>query len=531
MLLPCVGRIFHYWTVPCLLTFTAFYCLCFGLLVIWRVPRKWLIPFIVPGVGGLAYQLAIGKPLGYQTLTAMYETNYREMLGFLSSPYSIPLLVGGTGVLCVLLWLMVGDKPLPLLHKVTFVRRKYVLPLLLLAALLFSITNWQVFETYPVCLFYENFRYIDENIAIADYISTKYECPPEYQKADDSDQTYVLIIGEAARRSSLSAYGYGRKTSPGLDALRKRQPGNVILYDDAIATAAFTKASVMSIYSPLDHSEEFSAVHSKPGLTKLFKGCGFHTLYVTTRPRYTIRNMLSIFQDDAEKTMYLTTLTQKKHDAEAVPVITDFIKTVPGKKLIIFHLTGSHIEYAAQYPAAFRHFESGRRMIDTYDDSLRYTDHVIHTLIGQLLQSTRPAVALYVPDHGENLNDLGDNNYGHGTKALTPYELKVPFIFYLNDSFIARNPEAANRLRGRRTTPVCHDHVAHTFMGLAGIADPFVYRSRWDLTSLDFKSNVRFVTDENMRLNDYATMEFFRVNKLRMFEEFLLGKYRSKFTW
>jgi heptose-I-phosphate ethanolaminephosphotransferase len=513
------------------MTFIAFYCLCFGLLVIWRIPRKWMTPFIVLGIGGIAYQLAIGKPLGYQTLTAMYETNYREILGFLSSPYSIPLIFGGTAILIFLLWLIVGNKPLPFLNQPTFVRRKYLLPLLLLSSILFSITQWRIFETYPLCLFYENFMYIDENVLISDYISVPYECPPEYLKNDESDETYVLIIGEATRRSSLSAYGYERKTSPYLDALLKNHPTNVILYSDAITTAAFTKASVMSMYSPLTHAEELSAVHSRPGLSKIFKGSGFHTLYITARPKYRIRNMLSTFLDDAEKTVYLTSLTKKKFDEDAVPVIADFIDQTPGKKLIIWHLLGSHIEYSAQYPKSFRFFESNNQMIDTYDDSIRYGDYVRSKLLNHLLKRQQPSMALYVPDHGENLNDSGDNNYGHGTKALTPYELKIPFVFNFNDSFLKKYPGVTERLRERKGMPVCHDNIVHTFMGSAGIIDPLVYCSQWDLTSAEFKNGVRYVTDENMTLNDYATMDFTRKSKLKEIKLHLAEKYRSKFTW
>ena len=93
--------------------------------------------------------------------------------------------------------------------------------------------------------------------------------------------------------------------------------------------------------------------------------------------------------------------------------------------------------------------------------------------VGHLFQRQQPAVTLYVSDHGENLNDMGDNNYGHGTRALTPYELKVPFVFYFNDAFLGKYPETAKKLRERRESPVCHDHITHTLMGLAGISDPF----------------------------------------------------------
>lgn len=249
--LPGLGRFIHYFTYSCLFTFIAFYCLCFGLLVLFKVNRKYLIPLIAAGIFGLAYQMAIGKPLGYQTLIAMYETNYREMLGFLSSPYSIPLLAFIIAAFVFVLWIITGDKPLPFLHRQTFIRRKYLVPLLLLSATLFGMTNWRICQTYPICLFYNNFMYIDENITIADYIRTPYNCPEEFLPKTSRGETFILVIGEAARKISLSSYGYHHKTTPELDEMLKAYPGNIIQFSDAISTAAFTKASAMSIYSPL----------------------------------------------------------------------------------------------------------------------------------------------------------------------------------------------------------------------------------------------------------------------------------------
>jgi glucan phosphoethanolaminetransferase (alkaline phosphatase superfamily) len=373
--------------------------------------------------------------------------------------------------------------------------------------------------------------YIDENITISDYLSTPYQCPDRYLKTVPPDDTFVLIIGEAARRGSLSAYGYSRKTTPRLDACLQKHPSNVLLYTDAITTAAFTKASVMSIYSPLTVPEELTALHSRPGLSKIFRGSGFQTLYVTTRPKYDLRNMLSTFLDDAETRAYLTTHLKRAYDEEVIPVVMDFLASHPGKRMIVLQLMGSHIEYGAQYPKTHRWFHSGDRLRDTYDDSIRYADYAIHELMDRLLARPEPVCALYVSDHGENLNDLGDGNRGHGTRTLTPYELKTPFVLYFNDAFLKKHGDAVARLRERKDQPVCHDHIAHTFMGLAGIGDPFVYRPSWDLSSPDFRVNPRIVTDENMRPADYTALDFSGKKKIEQFGEMMAEKYRSKFTW
>lgn len=530
--LPCLGRFLHYFNYPCLFVFAAFFCLCFALLTLFRVSRKWLIPFIAAGIFGVAYQFAIGKPLGYQTLSAMYETNYREMLGFLSLPYAIPLIVAGAAALGAIFWLIVGDRPLPGLLKATSIRRRRLLMLLLVAAALFATTRWRTCETYPVCLLYNNFMYIDENIAISDYTHSSYSCPDECKPADSGRESVILIIGESARRDAHSIYGYPRETSPELAKLIDERPRNVLVFKDAVSSAAFTKASVMSIYSPLTVPEALSSVHTRPGLSKIFKGSGASTLYVTTRPRYTVRNMLSTFLDDTSKSVYLTTLSKRKHDEEIVPEISGFLETSQGRSFVIAHLMGSHFEYASQYPKSYKRFTGGPdKMRDAYDDSIRYSDHVIARIAGIVMSRPEPSFAIYVSDHGENLNDAGDGNYGHGTKELTRFELEVPFVVFMNDAFLERHARAAEALRERGGQPVCHDNIAHTLMGVAGLSDPFVYRSELDVSSASFKPGPRFITDENMHPFDYASYDFSKKGKLAEIKDRLAEKYLQKFTW
>jgi glucan phosphoethanolaminetransferase (alkaline phosphatase superfamily) len=249
--LPGLTRFLNYFVPECLLTFFAFLCLMFAVMTLFRLNRRWFIPTIAVGIFGASYQLAIGKPVGYQILNAMFETNHREMLGFLYSPYSIPLLLGGAVALGLALWIIVGERPLPWLHKATMLRRKYIFGLMFVSLALFLVTNWRVYQTYPVCLFYNNYVYFDEKFSLADYKAMDYTPSPSNCLQEPEDETIVLIIGESARRRSHSAYGYAQQTTTRLDGFLHSNPDRVILFTDAITTSAFTKASVMSIYSPL----------------------------------------------------------------------------------------------------------------------------------------------------------------------------------------------------------------------------------------------------------------------------------------
>jgi lipid A ethanolaminephosphotransferase len=75
---------------------------------------------------------------------------------------------------------------------------------------------------------------------------------------------------------------------------------------------------------------------------------------------------------------------------------------------------------------------------------------------------------LYVSDHGES---LGENNlYLHGLPyALAPIEQKhVPMVFWAAPTGTGTGPDPAC-LAAQRDTPLTHDHLFHTTLGLLGV--------------------------------------------------------------
>lgn len=488
-----------------LLSFLAFSFASFSLMIIFRIKRVWTIPFILFAVFCDAYHLAMGKAIGFQTMAAMYETNLTEMIGFLSSPYSIPLLLGGALCAAGLIWYIVYNKPIYKLKKDTHIRRHFLLFLMVLSLALFICEGKTIAYTYPLDIFYTNYCYIDESLDEKDYLKNQYEFDFRHNESlkDRGGEVYVLVIGEAARRSSMHAYGSPMQTTPCLDEFIRNNPNNIVLFQDAVSGSAYTRGSVPTILSTYNIND-INKLFKRPSLSKMLRGAEFKTLYVTARPRYLRPNVVSIFQDDAEEVHYLTTLKNKVYDADTVPVIKDFMKKYPeDKKLIIVHLRGSHIEYSMQYPEEERYFNSGDEIIDSYNDTIRYSDEVIHQVVDIVMEQKQPGFLLYLSDHGENLNDYGDGNYGHGTRNFTRFEFEIPFIAYFNDAFLETFPEAKVRISSLAAVPISQDNVSHTFLGLAGVTDPEFYRSNQDLSSQDFSPQKRYIIDENMNIYNY----------------------------
>jgi len=147
--------------------------------------------------------------------------------------------------------------------------------------------------------------------------------------------------------------------------------------------------------------------------------------------------------------------------------------------LLVLHQMGSH------GPAYFKRSPPGRKpfvpecssavlrecdreaLINAYDNSIAYTDHVLGEVIRWLKgkATSHESMLLYVSDHGESLGE--GNIYLHGLPyALAPREqTHVPMIAWLG----MQNTEQTACLIERRQTPLTHDHLFHTVLGLLDI--------------------------------------------------------------
>jgi heptose-I-phosphate ethanolaminephosphotransferase len=519
MFSPALLSFFHhienqyYFRSDNLLSFLAFSFAAFCLLIIFRIPRVVTVPLVLAAIIGDAYHVAIGKPIGFQTMAAMYETNFSEMLGFLFSPYSIPLLLGGAVGAGAIIWYVVRPKPLWGLTKETHIRRYYLIVLMFLSSMLFVLEGKTILFTYPIDVFYSNYCYLNESNTEKEYLSRKYVFSPRQDNLafkNKSPELFILIIGEAARRSSLQSYGAGQATTPCLEKFIAKKPHNVLLFDKAISSSAYTRGSVPTMLSTFD-IRDIKRLFQRPSLSKMFNGAGYKTLYVTTRPRYLMPNIVSIFQDDAEEVHYLSSLKHKAYDEATLPVVREFVEKYPeDRKFIIVHLMGSHIKYTMQYPENERFFDNRNTMLDSYNDTIRYSDKIIQQIVDIAMEQKAPGFVLYASDHGENLNDFGDGNYGHGTRAFTRFEFEIPFIAYFNDSFRKQYAEKVKSMRALATAPISQDNISHTFLGLAEILDFTYYQPELDLSSSLFKTQKRYVIDENMNVYDFNSLDLYK---------------------
>jgi lipid A ethanolaminephosphotransferase len=170
--------------------------------------------------------------------------------------------------------------------------------------------------------------------------------------------------------------------------------------------------------------------------------------------------------------------------------LDDLLAQLRTDTLIVLHQRGSHgPAYHRRYPAAFRRFVptcetndlrecSREAILNTYDNTILYTDHVLGETIRLLRRhADRLDIALvYVSDHGES---LGENSlYLHSLPYwIAPDEqTHIPFLVWFMDDMALDSACIA----GRRDQPFSHDYLFHTILGLMDV-ETQVYDPALDL--------------------------------------------------
>ncbi len=171
-----------------------------------------------------------------------------------------------------------------------------------------------------------------------------------------------------------------------------------------------------------------------------------------------------------------------------------FIDSLDKDTVLVLHQMGSHgPEYYKRYPKEFEKFTpvcesnalnncSRDSIVNAYDNTLLYTDHVLSTLIDLLRanQNKLDTAMVYLSDHGESLGEY--NLFLHGTPyVLAPDQQKhVPMMIWLSDTYqksFAVTPEC---LAKQRNAPLSQDNLFHSMLGLLKV-DTKVYDPSLDM--------------------------------------------------
>lgn len=234
-------------------------------------------------------------------------------------------------------------------------------------------------------------------------------------------ETFVIVLGESARRRQWSLYGYPRETTPWADSQRNE----LLIFDNAFAGAPVTIHAV-----PLALSRRQNGHGVTPSFDTIVQAAeqaGFKTFWFSRQDKFGP-------YDNAVTRIALRAMQHQwssfGNDESLLPLLGKALQQ-PGKKLIVLHLTGSHENTCKRYPAAAAWFGNNQpSSINCYDNSIRYTDQLLGEVAAQL--STHQASLLYFSDHGQEWETKPRDRFFHGLVNPTREAYEIPMVLWFS---------------------------------------------------------------------------------------------------
>lgn len=296
----------------------------------------------------------------------------------------------------------------------------------------------------------------------------------------------VVIMGESLTPAHMSMFGYARKTTPLLESLRSEG----LIYKPGIAAGVATKVSLPMFFNVArEPGRPRHIINQESNLMKMAKEQGFIIHYYSVQTSDLGAYSGTEHSDHLLTEEDLASKFETRHDE----VLLDALKQVnlAQPNFIVLHQRGSHSPYDRNYPPEFALYgepgaDQNQHRIDTYDNSVLYTDYFVHGVISYLkAHSNLPVYILFTSDHGEALGENG-GQFGHST--LTREAALVPFIFY------AHRGEDAHVAKARLLENPTHYEMGGLIAELLGyqINNPNHEKGIYYLNGTDLTGNAGF---------------------------------------
>jgi len=285
---------------------------------------------------------------------------------------------------------------------------------------------------------------------------------PDGTITDTDKAVVVLVIGESARKANFQLYGYKRDTNP----LLSKQEGLKVY--EANACATYTTAGTKAILEPVNSSD----------LYELLPNYAFRT-GVDVSWRTSNWGEPPIHIDEYLTDPELAALypgTSNTYDDILFHGLRERIESSQKDKvLIILHTSTSHgPKYTDKYPNEFEVYKPDD-LVSAYDNTIRYTDFLLDSLINTLREMTNwKSAMIFISDHGESLGENKMFMHGLPMRLAPKVQYEIPFLVWTSDGF--RTYKTADKLPA-----VLEQHyIFHSVLNLLSIQSP-AYNKDYDI--------------------------------------------------
>ena len=276
---------------------------------------------------------------------------------------------------------------------------------------------------------------------------------PDGKITDNEKAVVVLVIGESARKANFQLYGYQRDTNP---LLSKQKDLKVF---QANSCATYTTAGTKAILEPKDCGDLYELLPNyafRTGVDVSWRtyNWGEPPIHID---EYLTDSELADMYPDADRNYDGLLFTGLRQRIESSP---------KNKVLIILHTSTSHgPQYAKKYPKD--------RLVNAYDNSIRYTDYLLNGLIDtlQTMKDWKRAM-IFISDHGESLGENKIFMHGLPMKLAPKEQYEIPFFVWTSDNF---------RTYKQDLPAVLEQHyIFHSVLNLLSIQSP-AYNEEFDI--------------------------------------------------
>jgi lipid A ethanolaminephosphotransferase len=333
----------------------------------------------------------------------------------------------------------------------------------------------------PTHYTYSTYKYINE---------TYFSSPIKYKKigldaikvtntTSEKPTLIFFILGETARSQNYFLNGYAKNTNP------YTEKQNVISFKNVNSCGTATAVSVPCMFSKegrdtynkkqSDNQDNVLDILNRAGISLLWKENDGGDKNVA-------KGITKIEIDRSESSPYCTGGTCLDM-ALLKDVERDVSKMTGTDKMLFMHIMGSHgPTYYLRYPKEQQHFLpdcqrsdiencSIDQIINTYDNTIVYTDYVISQAIDKLKNMSQEynTALIYISDHGESLGENGLFLHGVPYTFAPTTQTTVPLITWMSEGFKKSKhiDESCLKIEAKEKT-FSHDYV---FSSLLGIMD------------------------------------------------------------
>lgn len=428
------------------------------------VGRIVLAIFSIINATAVYFILTYSVMIDATTIENVFNTRYSEASGFFSWSLWLFILVCGVvpALYCLLQPVVMGK-----VKKLGIYCGSSLAIILVIALLNISQTLWISQHDTELGGLIQPWSYVANTCRVISFSHDEQAEEiklPDGKIADNEKAVVVLVIGESARKANFQLYGYQRDTNP---LLAKRKDLKVY---QATSCATYTTAGSKAILEPKNSDDLYELLPNyafRMGADVAWRTSNWGEPPIHIDEYLTDTELGDQYPD-----------VDKNYDDILFAGLRERIESSnKNKVLIILHTSTSHgPKYADKYPKEFevykpvaQNVEEGEKniamLVNAYDNTIRYTDHLLDNLINTLQDMTEwKSAMIFISDHGESLGENKVFMHGLPMKLAPKVQYEIPFLVWTSKNFRDYKSELPEVLE--------QHYIFHSVLNLLSIESP-----------------------------------------------------------